>query len=116
MGTLADSLYQKILDSEVSYTLFDTEGNGYYRIIAHNRYKSTIDPSGFVDKAIAASYDKNHVNRIVYSTLDRSKAHFLWKLTQSEDGDSILMQNAGMNTYISIASRTEGGLVTTEVM
>ena len=113
MGTLADSLYQKILDSEVSYTLFDTEGNGYYRIIAHNRYKSTIDPSGFVDKAIAASYDKNHVNRIVYSTLDRSKAHFLWKLTQSEDGDSILMQNAGMNTYISIASRTEGGLVTT---
>ena len=113
MGTLADSLYQKILDSEVSYTLFDTEGNGYYRIIAHNRYKSTIDPSGFVDKAIAASYDKNHLNRIVYSTLDRSKAHFLWKLTQSEDGDSILMQNAGMNTYISIASRTEGGLVTT---
>ena len=113
MGTLADSLYQKILDSEVPYTLFDTEGNGYYRIIAHNRYKSTYDPSGFVDKAIAASYDKNHVNRIVYSTLDRSKAHFLWKLTQSEDGDSILMQNAGMNTYISIASRTEGGLVTT---
>ena len=113
MGTLADSLYQKILDSEVPYTLFDTEGNGYYRIIAHNRYKSTIDPSGFVDKAIAASYDKNHLNRIVYSTLDRSKAHFLWKLTQSEDGDSILMQNAGMNTYISIASRTEGGLVTT---
>ena len=113
MGTLADSLYQKILDSEVPYTLFDTEGNGYYRIIAHNRYKSTYDPSGFVDKAIAASYDKNHLNRIVYSTLDRSKAHFLWKLTQSEDGDSILMQNAGMNTYISIASRTEGGLVTT---
>ncbi len=113
MGTLADSLYQKILDSEVPYTLFDTEGNGYYRIIAHNRYKSTIDPSGFVDKAIAASYDKNHLNRIVYSTLDRSKAHFLWKLTQSEDGDSILMQNAGMNTYISIASRKEGNLVTT---
>ncbi len=113
MGTLADSLYQKILDSEVPYTLFDTEGNGYYRIIAHNRYKSTIDPSGFVDKAIAASYDKDHVNRIVYSTLDRSKAHFLWKLTQSEDGDSILMQNAGMNTYVSIASRTEGSLVTT---
>lgn len=113
MGTLADSLYQKILDSEVPYTLFDTEGNGYYRIIAHNRYKSTYDPSGFVDKAIAASYDKDHVNRIVYSTLDRSKAHFLWKLTQSEDGDSILMQNAGMNTYVSIASRTEGSLVTT---
>ena len=113
MGTLADSLYQKILDSEVPYTLFDTEGNGYYRIIAHNRYKSTLDPSGFVDKAIAASYDKNHLNRIVYSTLDRSKAHFLWKLTQSEDGDSILMQNAGMNTYVSIASRKEGSLVTT---
>ncbi len=109
---LADSLYQKILDSEVPYTVPD----GYYRILAMNRYKSTYtsDPSGFVDKAIAASYDKNHANRVVFSTLDRSKAHFLWKFTKSESGDSILMQNAGMETYISLASVKQGKLVTTE--
>ena len=112
MKALADSLYQKILDSEVPYTVPD----GYYRILAMNRYKSTYtsDPSGFVDKAIAASYDKNHANRVVFSTLDRSKAHFLWKFTKSESGDSILMQNAGMETYISLASVKQGKLVTTE--
>ena len=92
----ADSLYQAILDSEVPYAI---PQNGYYRIIAHNRYKSTYDESGFVDKAIAASYDKDHIGKAVYGTLRRDLANYLWKLTQV--GDSIMIQNAGMGTYIS---------------
>lgn len=110
MAAEADSLYEVILDSEVPYTVAD----GYYRIFAHNRYKSDYDDSGLVDKAIAASYDKNHLNKIVYSTLNRDRANFLWKLTKSETGDSILMQNAGMGTYISLASIKENKLVTTD--
>ena len=94
----ADSLYQALLDSEVPYTM---PQNGYYRIIAHNRYKSTFDESGFVDKAIAASFDKNHEGKAVHATLRRDRANFLWKLTKSETGDSILIQNAGLGTYIS---------------
>ena len=106
----ADSMYQVILDSEVPYTVED----GYYRIYAHNRYKSTFDESGFVDKAIAASFDKDHENKIVFSTLQKERANFLWKFTKSESGDSILLQNAGMGTYISLASSIkEGKLVTT---
>ena len=103
-------MYQVILDSEVPYTVED----GYYRIYAHNRYKSTFDESGFVDKAIAASFDKDHENKIVFSTLQKERANFLWKFTKSESGDSILLQNAGMGTYISLASSIkEGKLVTT---
>lgn len=105
----ADSLFQAVLDSEVPYTV----ANGYYRIFAHNRYKSTYDESGFVDKAIAASFDKAHKDKIVFSTLNKDRANFLWKLTKSESGDSILMQNAGMGTYISLSSLTDGQLVTT---
>ena len=95
----ADSLYQALLDSEVPYTVPD----GYYRIIAHNRYKATTvgGETVLVDKAMAASFSKDHPNRVVYSNLDRDKANFVWKLTKSETGDSILIQNAGMETYIS---------------
>ena len=105
-----DSLYQAILDSEVPYVM---PQDGYYRILAHNRYKSTYDESGFVDKAMAASFSKDHLNKVVYSTLDRGRANFIWKLTKSETGDSIMIQNAGMGTYISLASKTLGKLNTT---
>lgn len=100
-----DSVYNKILDSEVPYMI---PQNGYYRIVAHNRYKSSYDESGFVDKAIAASYDANHANKAVYSTLRKDLANFVWKLTKSESGDSIIIQNVGMGTYISF-SQTSGG-------
>lgn len=109
MAKEADELYQKILDSEVPYTVPD----GYYRIFAHNRYKSTFDESGFVDKAIAASFDAEHKDKIVYATLNRERANFIWKFTKSEDGDSILLQNAGMGTYINLESIKLGHLETT---
>ena len=99
----ADSLYQVLLDSEVPYMI---PQDGYYRIIAHNRYKSTFDESGFVDKAIAASFSQNHENKAVHATLRRDRANFLWKLTQQ--GDSVMIQNAGLGTYISI-SQSDGG-------
>lgn len=111
MKAQVDSLYQAILDSEVPYVM---PQNGYYRILAHNRYKSTYDESGFVDKAMAASFNKDHLNKVVFSTLDRERANFIWKLTKSETGDSIMIQNAGMGTYISVASKSLGKLTTTE--
>lgn len=110
LASAMDSLYQVVLDSEVPYMM---PQDGYYRIIAHNRYKSEFDPSGFVDKAIAASFDKNHPNKAVYSTLNRDRANFLWKLTQH--GDSVMIQNAGMGTFISPASdNPENKLILTE--
>ena len=99
----ADSLYQVILDSEVPYKV---PQDGYYRIIAHNRYKSTYDESGFVDKAIAASFSADHENKAVHATLMRDRANYLWKLTQQ--GDSVMIQNAGLGTYISV-SLSDGG-------
>lgn len=96
----ADSLYLAILDSEVPYSLPD--GDGYYRIIAHNLYTSTFDESGFVNKAIAASFEESHQNKGVWGTLRKDRANFLWKLTQH--GDSIMIQNAGLGTYVSFSS------------
>ena len=96
----ADELYNKILASEVPYTVED----GYYRIVAHNIYTSKFDEKGFVNKAIAASFDDAHANKAVYGTIRRNRADYLWKLTKSESGDSILLQNAGLGTYISFAS------------
>ena len=107
----ADSFYLAILSSEVQYMM---PQNGYYRIIAHNRYKSTFDESGFVDKAIAASFDKAHENKAVYGTLRRDRANYLWKLTKSESGDSILIQNAGLGTYVSFSSPSAGRVVMTD--
>jgi len=115
MDARADSLYQKVLDSEVPYTLDFAQGDGYYRIIAHNRYKSKFDESGFVDKAIAASYSADHKGKAVYGTLRRDLANYLWKLTKSENGDSIMIQNAGMGTYISFSSdNPENKVILTE--
>ena len=107
----ADSMYQVILDSEIPYSL---PQNGYYRIYAHNRYTSTSDESGFVDKAIAASLDPTHENKAVYSTVNKNLANYLWKLTKSESGDSILIQNAGMETYVSFSSPSAGRIIMTD--
>lgn len=103
-----DELYQKILDSEVPYTVAD----GYYRIVAHNRYKSEKSIDGFVDMVMAASYSAEHENKVVYSPRDNAKANFVWKLTKSESGDSILLQNVGMETYIS--TETDSRVLMTE--
>ncbi|MBR4130139.1 MAG: discoidin domain-containing protein [Bacteroidaceae bacterium] len=100
LAATADSLYLSILDSEVPYAL--PNGDGYYRIIAHNLYKSEFDESGFVNKAFAASFEESHKDKGVWGTLRRDRANFLWKLTQH--GDSILIQNAGLGTYISFSS------------
>ena len=108
----ADSLYQKILDSEVPYMM---PKDGYYRIIAVKRYKVKGAEVSFVDKAMAASFDNAHADRGVYSTLRRDRANFLWKLTKSELGDSVMIQNAGMGTYISISSgNPENKVIMTE--
>ena len=105
----ADSLYQVILDSEVPYTM----ENGYYRIFTAERYKSNYDESGYVDKAIAASFDKvNHENKSIYGTVRRDFANYVWKLTKSESGDSIMIQNVGMGTYISKSATSEFVMMT----
>ena len=104
MKEQADSLYITVKESVIQYEIPE---DGYYRIIAHNQYKHTEkdendqDVITYVNKALAASYSKDNTGKVVYSTLDRSKAHFLWKLTQH--GDSIAIQNAGMGTYISLS-------------
>ena len=108
MTAAADSMWKKIVESEVPYKPLD----GYYRIFTAERYSSKYDPSGCVDKAWAASYDKSHENRGVYGTLQRDKANFVWKLTMH--GDSILMQNAGMGTYVSSSSYNENCIVMTD--
>ena len=104
----ADSMYQKILDSERPYMM---PQDGYYRIISRLRYSSTAAESGYVDKAFAASISSEHANKGVYATINRNRADFLWKLTQH--GDSIEIQNAGMGTYISFSSPAENRVVMT---
>ena len=102
MAADLDSLFQKVLDSEVPYMM--PKDGGYYRIYAVKRYASTFDESGFVDKAIAASYEDVHKGKAVLGTVKKNLASYLWKLTRSESGDSVMIQNAGMGTYISFSS------------
>ena len=109
MKATCDSMYNKILASEVPYMM---PQDGYYRIIAHNRFLSTYDESGMVDKAMMASYEKEHENKACYGTLKKNMANYLWKLTQH--GDSIFIQNAGMGTYISFSSPAEGRIIMTD--
>ena len=109
MSAAADSMYQKILDSEIPYSL--PNGDGYYRIISRLRYSSNDAPSGYVDKALSASISSDHLNKGVYATVNRDRANFIWKLTQH--GDSILIQNAGMDTYVSFSSPDENCVVMT---
>ncbi len=106
-----DSLYQVILDSEVPYSL--PNGDGYYRIksilryytdtvVGKDEYDEDIIERTYVDKTLLASFE----NKGMFGTLRPEMANQVWKLTQK--GDSILIQNAGMNSYIS-ASQTPGG-------
>ena len=106
----ADSMYQKILDSEIPYSL--PNGDGYYRIISRLRYSSTASESGYVDKALAASISSDHANKGVYATVNRDLANFIWKLTQH--GDSIEIQNAGVGTFISYSSPAENRVIMTD--
>ena len=101
-----DSMWQKILDSEVPYKI---PQDGYYRIMTRMRYytdNNITDPETgeildtertFVSKAALASYDKNFPGNVMFGTLKENMANQVWKLTQV--GDSILMQNVGMGTY-----------------
>ena len=104
----ADSMYQKILDSERPYLI---PKDGYYRIISRLRYSNPDVESGYVDKAFAASISSEHANKGVYATIKKDRADFLWKLTQH--GDSIEVQNAGMETFISFSSPSENRVVMT---
>jgi hypothetical protein len=106
MKAEADSLYQVLLDSEVPYSI---PKDGYYRIIANLRYQTS---DGYVDKAILGSIDPDHANKGMYGTIKRDRSNYLWKLTQ--DNDSIIMQNAGLGTYISFSSSTEGRMILTD--
>jgi hypothetical protein len=107
---LADSMYQVILDSEVPYSL--PNGDGYYRIksilryytdtvVGQDEYEEDIVERSYVDKTLLASFE----NKGMFGTLRPEMANQVWKLTQK--GDSILMQNAGMGSYIS-ATETPG--------
>ena len=113
LSAQADSLYQKVLDSEVPYMI---PQNGYYRIKSVLRYYTDtligthLDENEqevkdykrtYVDKAMLASFG----NQGMYGTLREDMANQVWYLTQK--GDSILMYNAGMQSYIS-ASKTPG--------
>lgn len=106
-----DSMWQVVLNSEVPYKL---PNDGYYRIITRMRYYTDNEirdeESGelidtertYVTKAALASYDKNYPGNVMFGTLRNDRANFVWKLTQV--GDSILMQNVGMETYPNIES------------
>ena len=60
---------------------------------------------------LSASISSDHLNKGVYATVNRDRANFIWKLTQH--GDSILIQNAGMDTYVSFSSPDENRVVMT---
>lgn len=106
-----DSMWQQILASEVPYKI---PQDGYYRIHTRMLYYTDTDIKDpetgeildtertYVSKAILASYDKNYADKAMFGTLKKDMANFVWKLTQV--GDSILMQNVGMETYISSES------------
>ena len=111
MAAQADALYQAILDSEMPYVL--PNGDGYYRIksilryftenvTGQDEYGDDIVETSYVDKVLLASYE----NMGMFGTLKENMANQVWKLTQK--GDSILMQNVGMESFIS-ATETPGG-------
>ena len=106
----ADKLYQAILDSEIPYSL--PNGDGYYRIksilryytdtvVGQDEWEEDIVERSYVDKVLLASYE----NMGMFGTLKENMANQVWKLTQK--GDSILMQNVGMESFIS-ATETPG--------
>ncbi len=101
-----DSMWNVLLASEISYKI---PQDGYYRIITRMRYYTDTEirdeESGelidtertYVTKAALASYDKNFPGNVMFGTLRKDLANYVWKLTQV--GDSVLMQNVGMETY-----------------
>lgn len=101
-----DSMWTALLASEISYKI---PQDGYYRIITRMRYYTdnetkdeetgeVIDTERtYVTKAALASYDKNFPGNVMFGTLRKDLANYVWKLTQV--GDSVLMQNVGMETY-----------------
>ena len=106
-----DSMWQKIQDSEIPYKI---PRDGYYRIMTRMRYYTDMDVKdegtgevidierSYADKALLASCDKNFPNEAMWGTLEKESANFIWKLTQK--GDSILIQNVGMENYVSLES------------
>ena len=104
------SMWQQILASEVPYKI---PQDGYYRIITRMRYYTDTpikdpetgivhDTRSYVTKAMLASNDLNYPDMAMFGTLKKDRANFVWKLTQH--GDSILMQNVGMENYVSSSS------------
>jgi hypothetical protein len=106
MSAAADSMYQKILDSEVPYSL--PNGDGYYRIFTQLCYYKNVEieegvtEKEYMRKAILAPTTSD---KAMWGTL-QDKANFVWKLTQH--GDSIEVQNVGMGSYISTEAATSG--------
>ena len=102
-----DSMWQVILNSEVPYKI---PQDGYYRILTRMRYYTDtkdpetgeVDPLArtYVNKGMFASFDINHPDMGMWGTLRRDRANYVWKLTQV--GDSVLMQNVGMENAVSI--------------
>lgn len=99
-----DSMYSKILDSEVPYRI---PADGYYRVIANLPYKKTVDTgekdengdpittTEYVAKAMFCSLE----NIGMYGDLNTDRANYIWKLEQH--ADSVDMFNAGMETRFS---------------
>ena len=101
-----DSMWQKIVASEVPYKI---PQDGYYRIMTRMRYyteqkdeEGNVIDQTYVNKAMLASYDKNYPDEGMWGTLKDDRANFVWKLTQ--EGDSVLMQNVGMENFVSFES------------
>ena len=109
-------MWQVILASEVAYKI---PQDGYYRILTRMRYyteekdeEGNVIDQTYVNKGILASYDKNHPDMAMWGTLKDDRANFVWKLTQ--EGDSILMQNVGMENFVSFESSDRLKLTTDE--
>ena len=106
-----DSMWTALLASEISYKI---PQDGYYRIMTRMRYYTdnetkdeetgeVIDTERtYVSKAMLSSYDKNYPDEAMWGTLRKDMANFVWKLTQ--EGDSVLMQNVGMENFVSFDS------------
>lgn len=122
MAEKADNLYQAVINSEKPFSI---PGDGYYRVKSILRYYNdvvigtTTDENGdevdeternYLDKVMLASF----ANKGMFGTLREDMANQVWYLEQK--GDSILMKNVGMNSFISTSKTpgTEGRIFLTE--
>ena len=111
-----DSMWQKILDSEVSYKI---PQDGYYRIYTRLRYfQEETDPetgdvidTKYIYKDILAPTTGDNA---MFGTVRKDLANHIWKLTQV--GDSVLMQNAGMESYVSLNASSRVTLTKDEAL